>query len=189
MKSQKGSTFERAICRTLSLWFSEGESDTIFWRSSGSGAMAKVRSKVGKSTFGQYGDIAAVHPSGLALTQCCILELKRGYKSWSPLDVLDAKPKGRAIKPAKQKFEEFLEQINEDKRISGIPYSALIFQRDFRHIGIAVETPLLMKMRSHCGQWDFSYLRYKVKHDYTFLTLDDFLEWSNPSYFKDTTEL
>ena len=104
MKSQKGSTFERAICRTLSLWFSEGESDTIFWRSSGSGAMAKVRSKVGKSTFGQYGDIAAVHPSGLALTQCCILELKRGYKSWSPLDVLDAKPKGRATKPAKQKM-------------------------------------------------------------------------------------
>lgn len=183
MKSQKGSTFERAICRTLSMWFSEGASDAIFWRSAQSGGMAKVRSKVGKKTFGSYGDISAVHPSGLALTQTCILELKRGYKQWSPFDVLDAKPKGSATKPAKQTFENFIDQIAADKRISGIPYSALIYQRDHRHAGIAVETPLLMKMRSFCGNFDFGFIRYKVKVDYTFLTLDAFLEWANPQFF------
>lgn len=185
MKSQKGSTFERSICRTLSMWFSEGASDAIFWRSAQSGGMAKVRSKVGKKTFGSYGDIAALHPSGLALTQICLLELKRGYKQWSPFDVIDAKPHGAAKKAAKQTFELFVDQMEEDKRIGGIPYSALIYQRDKRHAGIGIETSLLMKMRSWCGAFDFAFIRYKVKTDYTFLTLGDFLEYSTPQFFID----
>lgn len=183
MKSQKGSQFERAICKTLSLWFSDGTTDDLFWRSSQSGGRAKTRSKTGKSTFGSYGDIAAVHPSGLALTQSCILELKRGYKQWSIMDVLDAKPRGRAVEPAKQTFELFIDQMEEDKKISGIRYCALIFQRDQRHAGIAIETDLLMKMRSHSGPINFPFLRYRVRHDFMITTLDYFLDWASPSFF------
>ena len=60
----KGSSYEREICRLLSLWWTEGVSDDYFWRTAGSGAMAKTRSKVGKKTHGHYGDIQAVHPDG-----------------------------------------------------------------------------------------------------------------------------
>jgi len=38
--SQKGSTFEREFCRTLSLWASSGSDQDIFWRTVGSGGRA-----------------------------------------------------------------------------------------------------------------------------------------------------
>lgn len=188
MKSQKGSSFEREVCVDLSLWFSNGESDAIFWRSSQSGGRAKTRSKTGKTTFGAYGDIAAVHPSGLVVTQIAILELKRGYKQWSPFDCLDAKPISfdkKDSKPAVQTFQSFVIQMNEDKRISGIPYSILIYQRDKRHKGVGIETPLLNKLKNWCGDFKFPHIRYKARCDYTFIRFDNFFNWATPESFKE----
>ena len=185
MATQKGSTFEREICRKLSLWFTDGGRDDVFWRSSQSGGRAKTRSKFGKKTFGSYGDITAVDPIGLPLTQLCILECKNGYKKWSPLDGLDVKPVGRQVEPSQQTFESFLEQMNEDKKISGIPYSILIFHRDKRETCVAVETKLSLKMRTWCGPVNFPFLRYCYKEDYTITTLPYFLDWANPQFFKE----
>lgn len=75
----KGQQFERDICRQLSLWFSKGKHDDWFWRSSNSGGRATVRSKKGKKTVGQYGDIAATDPRGIPLLKFFCFELKRGY--------------------------------------------------------------------------------------------------------------
>lgn len=184
MATLKGSSFEREICKSLSLWFSEGASDAIFWRSSQSGGRAKTRSKSGKKTFGSYGDIAAIHPSGLALTQTAILECKRGYKQWSPFDVLDAKPRGRSTQVARQTFELFVIQMNEDKEISGIPYSMLLYRRDTRSNGVAIETPLYRDMKSYCGRFNHGYIRYMIGCDYIFMKLEHFFDWANPEYFK-----
>ena len=75
----KGSQFERTVCKDLSLWWTKGKRDDVFWRTSGSGARAKTRSKTGEKTFGQYGDVQATDPIGQPLI--CLL-----YTSPSPRD-------------------------------------------------------------------------------------------------------
>ena len=77
---QKGSQFEREICKKLSLWVSEGKRDDLYWRSAMSGGRATVRSKVGKQTINQLGDITAIDPLGFPLTDKFVIECKN-YKS------------------------------------------------------------------------------------------------------------
>lgn len=77
--SNKGAAFERKICRTLSLWWTGGDRDDVFWRTSQSGGRATERAKKGQTTSGQYGDIAATDPIGKPLIDCFMWELKHGY--------------------------------------------------------------------------------------------------------------
>ena len=63
---QKGSAFEREICRLLSIWLTEGKDDRIAWRSSSSGGTATIRNRKGSSKFGQTqsGDIVKISDAG-----------------------------------------------------------------------------------------------------------------------------
>jgi hypothetical protein len=81
---QKGSSFEREICKKLSLWVSYGKSDDLFWRSAMSGGRATVRTRKGQKTSSGHGDITAVTPEGNILTDTFIVECKY-YKDleWS----------------------------------------------------------------------------------------------------------
>jgi hypothetical protein len=81
---QKGSAFEREICKKLSLWVSEGNYDDLFWRSAMSGGRATVRTKKGQITSSGHGDITAVSPKGNILTDKFVIECKH-YKDleWS----------------------------------------------------------------------------------------------------------
>ena len=67
-KASKGSAFEREISKSLSLWYTEGERDDIFWRSSQSGGRATTRAKKGKKTAASYGDITALDNRGEPFT-------------------------------------------------------------------------------------------------------------------------
>lgn len=87
----KGSKFERTICKQLSKWWTLGERDDVFWRSSISGGRATQRAKKGLRTYGSYGDIAAVDPIGEPLLKLFTIELKRGSSHKSPGDLLDFK--------------------------------------------------------------------------------------------------
>jgi hypothetical protein len=126
-KSAKGSAFERLICTRLSLWWSDGENDAIFWRTSQSGGRATTRRKKDKDTFGQAGDIAAVDPIGQPLMRMFAMELKRGYSGFSPFDVVD---RAKGMKP--QTFETWVRQASrssvESKSVSWL----IIFKRDRR---------------------------------------------------------
>jgi hypothetical protein len=77
---QKGSSFEREICKKLSEWVSDGKSDDLFWRSAMSGGRATVRSKKGQKTASGQGDITAVAPEGNRLTDRFVIECKH-YKT------------------------------------------------------------------------------------------------------------
>lgn len=92
MRSAKGSDFEREICKRLSKWWTKGERDDVFWRTSQSGGRATQRNKKGQSTHGSYGDIAAVDPIGAPLIKMFTIELKRGSSYGSPGDLLDFNP-------------------------------------------------------------------------------------------------
>ena len=72
----KGSSFERTICKKLSLWVSKNKRDDIFWRTNSSGGRYTVRKKVGLDTYNQAGDITNAHPEGEFLVNYFIFELK-----------------------------------------------------------------------------------------------------------------
>jgi len=124
----KGQDFEREICRQLSMWWSRGTESNVFWRSAASGGRATNNSARGKGTYGSYGDIAAVHPSGRGLLDKVTLELKCGYKNDSSTvtHLLD-KPQGAV----QQMFEAFLEQAHEAAHEANTEWM-LITKRDKR---------------------------------------------------------
>ena len=96
--SKKGSPFERELCVALSLWWTGGENDDVFWRSATSGARATTRAKRGKQTRGHYGDICATIPEGELLTRVFTIEAKRGYPKAIITDLVDRNPRN-AIQP------------------------------------------------------------------------------------------
>lgn len=73
---QKGSSFERLVCRELSLWISSGKNEDCFWRSAMSGGRSTVAFAKGKRLATQAGDISAIHPLGSKLTDKFLLECK-----------------------------------------------------------------------------------------------------------------
>jgi len=73
---QKGSAFERKVCKQLSLWVSNGESEDLFWRSAMSGGRATVGARKGKHHVRHAGDISATSPEGHLLTDQWYVECK-----------------------------------------------------------------------------------------------------------------
>jgi hypothetical protein len=71
----KGASFERAICKQLSLWLTQGKREDVLWRSAMSGGRATVAHRKGKDVR-QCGDICAVGPEGHEFCQRYFLELK-----------------------------------------------------------------------------------------------------------------
>lgn len=124
-RGTSGGQFERKLSAKLSLWWTDGADDSIFWRSHGSGARATKRSKKSKSTFGQYGDICAVKPIGEPLIDFFCMELKKGYSSFSVADLLD---RPLAEKHVQQNHEKWFQQTLEAWKASG-SFTWLIFQQ------------------------------------------------------------
>lgn len=123
----KGSSFEREMCRNLSLWWTGNKDDDVFWRSSQSGGRATTRAKKGKRTRGQEGDISATAPVGVPFTRLFTVELKRGYNSYSPDQLLDYSPT-----MAQQGFEKFILQAVNACTAAGTQFWLIIHKRDKR---------------------------------------------------------
>src|SRR5882672_5830106 len=73
---QKGASFEREICRHLSLWVSQGKNEDVYWRSAMSGGRSTVAFAKGKRLAAQAGDITCIHPIGHALAGQFFMECK-----------------------------------------------------------------------------------------------------------------
>jgi hypothetical protein len=123
----KGSSYEREICKRLSLWWTDGKREDVFWRSAASGGRAKVRGRQGKQTHGQHGDICATDPIGQPLIDLFTIEIKRGYSKHTFYDLID-KPKNAAL----QQVEKWLLQTLESWKHSGSRTWMLIHKRDQR---------------------------------------------------------
>lgn len=74
--AHKGSSFERHICKQLSLWASNKADAAVFWRTSGSGARAEVLSQHGQFIGEIAGDVGAIKPIGRELIQSVFIECK-----------------------------------------------------------------------------------------------------------------
>lgn len=76
---QKGAEFERGVCKTLSLWISDGERDDLLWRSAMSGGRATVQVAKGVKNETQTGDITAIDPLAAPFIKTFMVECKH-YK-------------------------------------------------------------------------------------------------------------
>ena len=123
----KGNSFEREVCKLLSLWWSGNRHDNIFWRSQSSGGRATQRAGKNLKTKGQHGDIAADGEAGIKLIDLFMIELKRGYNESSLIDLLD-KPESSAEHP----FEEWFRKLEESLHHSGSLSWWLIHKKDRR---------------------------------------------------------
>ncbi len=182
---RKGSNFERLICKKLSLWWTGGERDDVFWRSSQSGGRATQRAKFGKKTYGSYGDIAAVDPMGEPLLKFFTIELKRGRAHGHPEDLVDCL-KSPTVRP----FEQAIHQAIQAHKHSGSQAWLLLCQRDRKIPFVYMEnkTAQLIQGGSFTGRpttvrYD---LRINVENDFPMrlrfigMSLDSFLSRVSP---------
>ncbi len=182
-KSGKGSSFERDICRQLSLWWSNGKRDDLFWRCAGSGAMAKTRSKIGKQTFGQYGDVQATDPIGQPLLDVFTIEVKRGYSSASFINMLD-KPDTAAM----QIWEAFYQQVLQDSKNAKSRFWMIIWRRDRKQTLVYMPMTVMSSLLGMYIRLTFPHLKGKVQlKDGMFVrvfvcTLNDFLSHVEPCH-------
>jgi hypothetical protein len=93
---QKGSEFERQICKSLSLWVSKGKRDDLYWRSAMSGGRATVQGKRGKVNTSQVGDISCIDPEGQELVNKYVIECKN-YKDLHIESLIYGTPKNGSI--------------------------------------------------------------------------------------------
>lgn len=168
-KSAKGSEFERTISKQLSLWWTNGERNDVFWRTAGSGAMAKTRSKSKQSAFGQYGDVQATDPIGQSLIDLFTIELKRGYSSFTFADMLDKSPKA-----ADQTYEKFIDQVREDQKNAGTKYWMLITKRNRREALVCIPLKAYRKLKKSLSSCHW--VKMKISRGFVFIIkLEDFL--------------
>jgi hypothetical protein len=166
----KGASFERAVCKQLSLWWTHGERDDVFWRTSQSGGRATQRAKVGKSTSGSYGDITSLDPSGIPLLRTFTFELKRGKSHGRIWDLLEAPTSVSA-----RRFSAAIEQAMQSSQSSKSYSWALIWKEDRKECMICFPTII-----SVTGAW-----RVMYKDEWLFvMRLKDFFSTVNPNLFK-----
>lgn len=85
--SAKGGSFERLVCKMLSLWITYGENPDVFWRSASSGGRSTFAvGRGGKAKEYHSSDIAPVDPVAYQLLKYFTIECKH-YRSLQ-LDLL-----------------------------------------------------------------------------------------------------
>ncbi|PNX50506.1 MAG: hypothetical protein BV456_06495 [Thermoplasmata archaeon M8B2D] len=187
----KGQDFEREICTELSIWFSRGIRDDIFWRTAGSGARATQRAKKGKTTSNSYADVTSTHPYGNALLEKFVISIKRGYtakknkKSLSCLSILDMIDKPDKFK-TKPLLVNWWEEINRDIENSKSPYKeGLIICRRDRRLNLIImsrKTFLEIRKQKPCiyPPYNSGCNLFAFGIDVQIMLLNHFFYWCDP---------
>jgi len=176
----KGGVLEREISKELSLWWTHGERDDIFWRSHGSGARATVRRKQGKATANQDGDICITDPIGQPLLKAVTIELKNGYAKWNIKSILDSKQK----KPI---LREFFEQCAREKESSNtigwwlITHQQYMKRMLFFDMGFKI---FLTKSGFNISEIEYIMINCEQLDTIYCVRLDDFFKKVNSDIFK-----
>lgn len=175
----KGGNFEREIAKRLSLWWSEGKRDDIFYRSHASGGRFTVRRKHNKDTEMQGGDITASDPSGVPLIKNWSIEIKTGYgkktdtgvSRWDTLDFLDS----RQSKPV---LEKMWDQCCRDADLTQ-RMPILIFRRNNREPCIMFWSYYFNHLVDHFGYCIANRISFRISKGRLFviLPLKSFFNW------------
>jgi len=185
-KSSKGSSFEREICKQLSLWWTDDERDDVFWRTSGSGARATTRRKNDIRTKYEYGDVTFTDPIGQPFIDVFLIELKRGYSSdVSVLDLLD-----KDIDMKLPILLQWWKKAEEEKQFAERKYSIIIFRRNRRKACIFMSRQLYNVLADQSGDFSGSNITWRPAQEiyevnyFELLLFEDFLKWVTPETIK-----
>ena len=180
-KSKKGSAFERDTCRELSLWWSDGERDDIFWRTSGSGARATTRRKQEKRTAYEAGDVGFRCPTGKLFVDFFLLELKRGYSN--KISILDILDKYSGKKPL---LLQWWGKAEEERKSIKRQFSLIIFRRNSRRTCMLMDLKLYNLFQDQCGDFfsDVIFIN-RVTFQWVVISLVDFFSWVSPSTIRE----
>ncbi len=175
---RKGADFEREVCGMLSMWWTGGKSDAVFWRTANSGGRATVRGRKSKKTNNQHGDICATDPIGQPFVDLFTVEIKRGYSRHTIHDLLDRSENG--AEPVYQGWFTKAQKTSED---AGAQSWVLIVKRDRREAIIYARGASLI--------WHDGYpllgKHLEIDTDTGIVVgvlLKDFLDWADPKDFE-----
>ncbi len=189
MSSRKGFAYEREICKLLSLWWTSDERDDVFWRTQGSGGRASSRSKAGKRTRGQYGDVCATDPIGQPLMDLFTVELKRGYSKDTIAAMLDHPHSAK-----EQAYEGWIKKARKTYKAAGSRWWMLIHKRDLRNPTVWVPSAAVRTIGVHCNLaieatiWLRRGARKPILMDVHGFQLVDFLKGTSPAFLKQVHE-
>lgn len=136
-KSYKGRRFEIELASHLSLWWTGGRRDDVFWHTHDSGGRATRRGRQGKGTRGLHGDICATDPVGAPLLEWVTIECKKGYNRHTIVDLLEAPmplrwDRGSNFRCPEQVYSCWLHQAEDAARQARTPGWLLVVKRDRR---------------------------------------------------------
>ena len=160
------------MCKRLSLWWSNGDSDAIFWRTPNSGGRATARARKNTTTRNHYGDVMASDPIGQPLMDLVTVELKSGYSRHTIGDILD--------RPSTQKstlMEQWFLQAHEVRKMAGAKKWLLIAKRDRK------EALIYMPYSHKIQPWFSSRARLGPLMDIAVARLEPFLKRVSPQEF------
>lgn len=180
----KGSDFERQICKALSKWWTAERKDDVFIRSVTSGAWSTVRRRqAAQQTYGQSGDIAINDPEGQDLLDAFCFELKCGYGAWTFIEVIE----GNYKPSVKKHIEQFIQQAEENASNSHALSPALILKRDRKQPIILITR----RMFVHIEKWSTTDIPQHMtisfdctSHVYVVMLLEAFFAWCLPEHIK-----
>lgn len=177
--SQKGSSFEREISKALSLWWSHGNNDAIFWRSTTSGARATQRRKNGLKTKNQNGDITATDPIGQDLLNITTIELKKGYNSYKIQDFLDSRQQEPYL-------TSFLKQCKDELENANVKCWWLITHQDSKKtlMFFNYEFWSFLNQNNYGKCFDYIKLESKIFGKVFCIRFEDFINIVDPEIFK-----
>jgi len=185
---EKGSNFERDMCKGMSLWISHGTRVDVFMRN---------RVRVTEATPNrerQLSDLTSNVIEGIYYTSLFVTECKTGYSKtrkgkrtknipWDLLDLIDS-PK----RDSNKVLLNFWDQVYTDAQLCG-KYPLLLFKRDFHVECACVDVRSRNLIYDYCGSdkhiphlcySDLEMLdKWQTKHLYIY-RLEDFLNWFNP---------
>ena len=167
-----GSSWEREIAKTLTLWATGQEKPYIYWRTPGSGMMASTGTSTQIS-----GDIIAIRPEGEFLTSVVSIETKVGYED---VDVL------KMFKPNKNNtLEAFWQQCIRDAKIAN-KYGMLIYKKKGYPAVVGIEMGLLYEL-DEIEDWPKS-LTINFNNELPVMmmyTMEEFFKLATPKMFKE----
>lgn len=169
----KGSQFERDFSTKLSLWWTNGENDSVFWRTSNSGGRATVRQQRGKFTYGQFGDITSIDPVGEPLVKYMIFELKRGYPKADITRLID-KPK----KAKDEIYEEWIQKSIKNAQQSNCVTWCVVHKKDRREATITLPSAVAGVI---LDSYKFGFIELVInKLNIIHFKLEDFFKYVSP---------
>lgn len=174
---QKGSGFEREICKIFSRWASSGKSEDLYWRSAMSGGRATLQYKKGIKNQTQVADISSISSQGEFLTDLCCIECK----SYKDLHL------GCFIYGTNQGVSYFWKELSQ-QALNCNKYPILVMKENRKPILIGINKTFFVQLIEYVGIDKLNHLKIR-RSDFTdnlvvfhFL---EFLDMIEPYFIKE----